>query len=257
MSLNFNPPSGARVNWGHPLSRGLVGYYLFNEKGGQKVNSSTALGVGSLINNPVWSGSQYGTSITFDGGTQYAQLPVSINVAGDFTLSLLVKFNSVASNGQLYSEWVNPVGKNIFIFLNGSDQRVYFYRGDVSGNQDGTPAISNALTTGVWYNLIFTQAGTLKTIYVNAVSSFTATATYTGYVGSNGGQIGAWNNNGTFFNYTSAAFNNIRMYNRALSAQEVLQLYLQPFAGVNVPPRGTYNFTSSGAVTKSYGFVFG
>ena len=48
---NVKPPRGARLDPGHPLSRGVVGYWLFNEGVGGRVNDLSGNG-----NTGVWHG---------------------------------------------------------------------------------------------------------------------------------------------------------------------------------------------------------
>ena len=50
----FKPPFSAQVNWSHPLSKGLVGVFLFNEKTGEPRNLVSNAGA-SLLNGAIWT----------------------------------------------------------------------------------------------------------------------------------------------------------------------------------------------------------
>ena len=85
-SFLFNPPLGARINWSHPINRGLVGCWLMNEGGGQVYrnlagNRGATDGVG--IGNPVPVMSPYGRAMFFDGATQYVDMGSSIPFDSD------------------------------------------------------------------------------------------------------------------------------------------------------------------------------
>lgn len=41
------------------------------------------------------------------------------------------------------------------------------------------------------------------------------------------------------------------------SPQEIMQLHVQPFAGISAPLQRSYNTSGAAAVVRSYGFAFG
>jgi hypothetical protein len=49
------PPLGARINWEHPRARGLVGCWLFNERGGNRISDlSPSKNDGAFAGSPAW-----------------------------------------------------------------------------------------------------------------------------------------------------------------------------------------------------------
>lgn len=60
-----NPPLGSQINWGHPLSQGLVGCWLMNERGGKRLND-LAFNNNLAIAQPDWKGG----NLNFDGNSQ-------------------------------------------------------------------------------------------------------------------------------------------------------------------------------------------
>lgn len=62
----YKPPPGTRINFGHPLSRGLVGYWPFNEGSGDKVfDLSLNKTTGTFTNSPLWLPGTAGSAIDF------------------------------------------------------------------------------------------------------------------------------------------------------------------------------------------------
>ena len=60
------PPVGSTLNWGHPLSKGLVGCWMMNEGGGNLVNDIASKYNGTN-SGAVWSNQQKGKALKFNG----------------------------------------------------------------------------------------------------------------------------------------------------------------------------------------------
>lgn len=266
MALNFNPPVGARLNGYHPINRGLSGCWLLNEGGGsifQDITNNYKIWFdngsfgsagrldGAGVNHPTNASEQYGNAISFNGTNQ------SIDIPGNSSVIIPV-FQDVT-----YCFWAKvPVGGTAYV-SNGEDGfgggwgiAGYVPQGSTIGTQvvyQDTGTAAYAADSGVtavadtWYFVCGTSTqlindSTIKT-YVNGVLKATNAHIVnrkfrTSTVGWRFGVINAA--------YGQAIINNVRIYSRILSAQEIMQLYVEPFAGVNVPLQRRYNTTSTG-----------
>src|SRR4030042_101428 len=64
MSIWTNkPPLGSQINWGHPLSRGLVGCWLMNEGGGLPFSQSRKQASLKNAYFPIWGLGSFGKGL--------------------------------------------------------------------------------------------------------------------------------------------------------------------------------------------------
>jgi hypothetical protein len=99
-----------------------------------------------------------------------------------------------------------PASKYIYLFVDG---------GTVSTYED------SAASSGVWRNYLWTRKNTSTKLYVNGTLVNTYTYTRAVPADTTGMRIGSWNHStGREFNGKIA---NIKVYNKELSAEEVLQ----------------------------------
>jgi hypothetical protein len=189
---------------------------------------------GSLINGPTFS-SANGGSIVFDGVNDFALInnPETIRNQ-DFTLSV----------------WINPEIQNVAIIsiidfdhsgipfqglvMQSEDATTnrYYYLAWYDGTQfqptgGGGYGVGKGIqiTTSVWQNIIYSKNGTTLLGYKNGSQIYSGTASNgnVSYVTSRNLQIGNCVSQ-TGRNY-KGRIPNLLIYNRALSAQEVLQNY--------------------------------
>jgi hypothetical protein len=217
---------------------------------------------GTLIGGVSWTtGGRYGDALAFDGISGYVDAgnAPSTNIVGSCTMAAWVKMNSAAQD--------QKVGGNQDGTSGGYKMSIYGLREefevrDASNNPWLDRAVSGGtiLTMGVWYHcagVFDSSAGTIKT-YINGVLDrelggvpSNALATTTGDF-----QMGRepWNTGGAN-RYFNGTLDEIRVYNRALSAAEIRALAdtsvhvhavatLKTPAVVN-PPTNTVDFIMS------------
>jgi hypothetical protein len=176
----------------------------------------------TLQNGPTFSSGNGGT-IFFDGTNDCAS-KTSINVSyltidvwakwtqffSDSNGHALVSNSNSATNGYLlYQSTASPYNK-IQAFVRGSSINAF--------------QSNSALSTGVWYNIGFTYNGSTNNIYLNGILDNSVTATVGAITASSANFI-----IGATYTVGSNPFNgniaNVKLYNRALSASEILQNY--------------------------------
>jgi len=172
---------------------------------------------GTLTNGPTFNTGS-GGSIVFDGIDDFANLGNSDILTPKFTtFSLWVRFNTFANRphfgkGEGGFGWVYMVVETSGLFKT-------FYTLASSWAFINGPSLS----INTWYNLTYTYNGSLSTVYVNGVASAPVSGV---------GELKSTYTTNPFYlgrilstvNFTGR-LSNVTIYNRALTAQEVLQNY--------------------------------
>jgi uncharacterized protein (TIGR02145 family) len=194
---------------------------------------------GTLINGPTYSSTNSG-SIVLDGSNDYIDFgnSASLRAIGgttNITVSGWAYYTAYGGGGQSYSvitvkgapwTWLLENYLDTFRFrivAGGADVSV----GDVSTHQ-----------LNVWYNVVGTYDGSNMRLYINGVLKNTVPQTGTLATNSETAKIGTWQ--GTDYNLTGRV-SNVSIYNRVLTAAEVLENYnaLRPrFGDVTNPTTG-------------------
>lgn len=219
------PPVGSQVDWGHPRSQGLVGCWLFNEGGGDRVKNLSMLTAtdGTINAGPTWTTGPFGGSALNIGAT-----------SGPITISGSIPFAS----GQPYTMagLVNlaTAGSSYFLSMGGASTNQGPHFGNEFGAAwrfaiwgDGVIDVGIAITNA-WRYLVGTYDGTNGRLYVDGVLVGGPTAfTFTGTDGSV--RLGGLNNGAGGWN---GKIDHLQIYNRALTPAEILDAYVSPFAHI-------------------------
>jgi hypothetical protein len=183
---------------------------------------------GTLINGPTFDSGNCG-SIVFDGSDDYIECtPIQPTF---FTLSSWFRATGVPSNDDsrggalIVSNPQLSVGSIQYFFTySWLDQRIV---GTVQNNANFIATPSNSVFRNQIYNAVLIYDGSNRSIYINGVLSVSdAYSTNPIYptTGNINTQIGRWGFSG-FDRYFNGNIYQTLIYNRALSAQEVLQNY--------------------------------
>jgi len=224
LDMSFN---GADMNWASTTAEAL-------DRSGQNNN-------GNVINfgkEAVRIG-QVGQTLQFDGSNDYVTMGDPANGSldfgtGDFSVSFWIKI-PIASISP--GSWGNIVQKGwddgasvagswgISQYGNATNQIVYQ---DVSSPGSyhlelGSPVMSNG-----WHYVVFRRSGTEHVFYIDGSKGTPTTIAVANLANSSSMMIG-----GGYF-YCKAFLDEVRIYNRALSAAEVSALYQYGAAGMNV-----------------------
>jgi len=224
----LKPTRGICLNRSHPLSRGLVGLWLFNEGSGRRVFDLSGNGnTGTFVGDTAWVAGKFGSATSYDGTGDY------INAGNKPTLNL--------PNSLSFIAWIYPkdlTGSHFLIerrtgsgldlayaiYTNGDKFEVFRYDGSAY-----TITSTTALNLNQWNFVAFstdtvsylmqinrTQEGA---VYTNKGNTSPTGSTYIG-------RSTAGSPNERYFN---GLLDNMMLYNRALSASGIAQLYREPF----------------------------
>lgn len=244
----LKPPLGSFIDWNSPVTKGLIGYWLLNEGAGNKVQDIVKYHTGSMVsfNNTStsgWGQGKWGPCLAFDAVDDHVNATVTSAASGTVvawikpkaysiaTLSICGLSNSAGGTAQLRMDarWTGNSGAGDW---GGRISDTNLYSGEVYN--------STNFPSGVWTMLTMTYDTTsikfyhkAKLVKSTAVSNIGQARTGTFSIG----QLGQFGNSSTY----DGSIDNLRIYNRAIQAAEVTELFTHPFSGIVFPKRRTIN----------------
>jgi len=212
------------------LSKGLVAHWRFDEKGGPKVNDASDSGnAGTLEGGTKRIDGQQGRALSFDGVDDHVPVgsPPALDLPQDMSVFAWIRFDNVTTGGYgqcIYGQ-TKPSG-------NGGQYELCVGRGKHVNEvtvlwQDVDVCVSESkLKTGQWYHIGFTRTGEpgdwTCTLYVDGKLSSVAQQIKTDVGPAYPFEIGR---PGAFDKlYFAGGIDDMRIYNRALAAEEVVAL---------------------------------
>jgi hypothetical protein len=175
---------------------------------------------GTLVNGPTYT-SSFGGSIVFDGTNDYVSeysIPDSFWNAGSWTANVWVKFTTVSKGLDNAVFGHGAVAGSGGLHLGERNSAAYFgfYGNDIGGTVP--------LSANTWYNIVwvFNYSTKLKQLYVNGVFDTSGGTVGYGGTGTNT-EIGRYPWAASYL--MSGNISLTSLYNRVLSASEILQNY--------------------------------
>lgn len=205
------------------LEQGLAGYWKLDDGSGTSATDASTNGnTGTLTNGPTWTTGQIGGAVSFNGANN-----VLIGTATtykftteDFTVSAWAK-TSVGYVSQGSS--VNAIIGRGFTTTNGSYGLFINNANKPTFNIEGNSVVGNmTIHDGQWHHLVGVRTGSVSQLWVDGVLAGTGAATNLTSSTANLG-IGADDSGGIRF--FTGTIDEVRIYNRALSAEEIAKLY--------------------------------
>jgi hypothetical protein len=217
-------------------TEGLVAHWTLDETSGTTVVDSIGGNDGTMnggldASTDSVSG-QVNTALNFDGVNDYinAGSDASLQITGDITLSSWVYFNSTAAPEGIVSFSVTGETNNtngLYALELSSATTFQFVHENVAGTNNIVISQSNSIATGQWLHIVAVRNNTASTVtlYVNGVDVSPSINTFsTPPDGGSSGTLSIGKNAvGPF--YLDGDIDDVRIYNRTLSASEVLSLY--------------------------------
>ena len=239
------------INPLHPLSKGLVGSWLFNEGAGSRVNDISGHGNhGTLKNmspnaqNSGWGGSKFGGALEFDGVNDHLNFGSFGNFTSEnFTLNACIYINAFHTGGPARVPVLFYKGKYV---TNGYYMQLdHGAAGNDGGfklqtNQSGATQITysdaSILSIGQWMNISIVRVGSNVDLYLNGKDVTNTHGTHINPASSSSNfLISRYNNSGY---YLDGSIDSVLIYNRALSVEEIATLHHDPFCNMlRVPVR--------------------
>lgn len=261
----LKPPRGSVINKAHPLAKGLVGCWLFNEGTGTIARDSSGYGNHGTLSNMAAPGtltSGWGADgLAFDGSNDYTSCGNVFNdvIAGagkKFTIRSIVKQSAYNAGTKLIC------GKNGDT-LTGGNQRQFFlalyantvlfaYFGDLAG-ETYRQMQTDVLVPNFYYDIVTTYDADLAydsrvAFFINGSSIAIKTIYSVGnpaaiQSGTASFSIGAGYNTSVAYVLNGAIQSN-SLYNRLLSPGEIAYLYKDPYCMFQRPKSPLASFMS-------------
>jgi hypothetical protein len=200
--------------------------YSFVNTTGQDIGG-TAVGSGWTADNRRWGAG----ALMFDGTSDYINtgataIPRFNFTSQDFSIEGWFKFNLTSGTGiQDLAGNGTYTSRGYFFNWYGSDRKIHFQTNGVSGSRITTSKV-DPFKFGEWSHIAVARSGTSARIYVNGIDVTETAASHENPV-TTGDYfiIGAWPQNPAAGNWFNGSLDSLRVYSRALSANEVLSNY--------------------------------
>ena len=204
------------------LTNGLVAYYPFNGN----ASDETGNGYNAIVSNVTLCPDRFGnpnSAYSFNGSNSYIRVAQQIISTNPFTWSVWFKGFAPSSQGTILNQGGNPSAGNsspsLWVQPNG---QFVFYTYASGAHQIASP-IPTSYDSNLWHAVVGTSdAQGNRCLYVNGVCVATGTNQPFGqrlsnfYMGGTVPNMSQW---------VSGVIDDVRVYNRGLSASEVQQLY--------------------------------
>jgi hypothetical protein len=249
--MNQKPGAGFRIDWDHPLATGLVGWWLLNEGIGITAFDSSQQGNHATLAGTTptrWSGGPSGPLLWMTG-THYVDTNVErVGSTGLFASSTerfsVSAWFSTSVNSTIVARASGTGANRTFQLFTSAGALLVYVRGS-------SAFITTAYTLGAWYHTCVTWDGSLARLYVDGVFKGSTAA---GTAAEETGQriiIGA-RTNGTAA-LLNGLIDDIRIYDRALSSDEIGMLYSDPYSACR---SDAYVYSTSPPATISPGYIY-
>jgi len=224
---------------GTPPTSGLVSHWKFDETGDTNTAADSAgTNNGPLTNFPAdesanWVAGQLGNSLEFDGTNDYINLgnPASLQLTGGMTISAWVYLDDFGSASRVISK--NGSSSNRGWELNMENAVTNQIQFLIAENNSSVKAVYSGavMPTGTWVHLVgLYEPSVAVRLYINAalIVSNTSGIPATQHNSTENVNIGKKPNAAI---YWDGKLDDIRIYNRALTVQEISQLYYFGLSG--------------------------
>jgi hypothetical protein len=202
------------------IEEGLVGHWKLDD-GVDDPGTTTVLDTvgghhGTLVNGPIWTDSvlDYGGALSFDGIDDHVEIPhsddLTFTASDSYTVTTWVNVTALPGHWAGIVDKSRDISPHYGLWIDASNQWV---AGDVN-------IIGSTVTLG-WHHLALVQDGSAntRTVYLDGEVDITGSA-----ITANGAGDLWFGGAKSVTEYLEGVIDDVRIYNRALSAEEVLEL---------------------------------
>lgn len=220
----------------NPVIPGLIGHWTLNEGSGT-VSTADRSGFGNtgyFTNSPAWTNGAIGSSLRFGPTTNFINCgSPSISAGASLTMAAWI-YSETSKSTFVGILAKRPTSATFQYGLNFNNAAFQVYTSGGSGVQ----SFSYVLPTNVWTHVCgVIQASGPTLLYVNG-SLFGSSGSGGGVSSDPGGYLMIGNSiNDTLAEQFTGRIDDVRMYNRALTAQEIRSFVATNAAGLATPMR--------------------
>jgi concanavalin A-like lectin/glucanase superfamily protein/glycosyl hydrolase family 2 len=198
-----------------------IGYWPLDENGGSTAVDQVRGNNGALVNSPTWTAGKNGSGLQLNGTNQFVDTGKTVlDTSASYSASAWVRLDEASGAFQTAVSQDGASNSAFFLQYSGGDRRFAMSFAGVRALAPTTPV------AGQWYHLVGVRdalAGELR-LYVDGVFAGRADACMgdasTGPLVFGRGRYG-----GNPVDYWHGALDQVHVYDRALSAEEVQHLY--------------------------------
>ncbi|MCD6346383.1 MAG: LamG domain-containing protein, partial [Bacteroidales bacterium] len=227
MAARFGPLTSCDEDPGACITYGLVGYWSFDEGTGTIAYDSTNNNNDGTIYGATWVEGRFGSALSFDGNDYVDVGDVGVSEGNAFTIEAWFRSSAGKSCPTIYSEGTPANWPTNLIILYGpeTDDHVRVWHRDGSGTGGTLLEGGTSLNDNAWHHVAYVQrALNDRELYVDGLSVDTDSTSLSALSVTNA-YIGANNNNGSMTQFSDDVIDEVRIYNRALSATEIRYHY--------------------------------
>jgi hypothetical protein len=206
------------------LLNGLVGWWKFDETSGTVAYDSSGNGNnGNLTGGPTWVTGKIDGALSFDGLDDYVSIPATADLdLVNLNISAWINTSNYRQNGFIFEKTSNgQVNSQYNLFLEHSSNSLRWRTTPVSGNYHESRLATNILTS--WNFLSASYDGITKKIFLNG--NLSKSDSFSGTIVQNPNGISLIGKHPPANYFFNGLIDDVRIYDRALSAEEVQALY--------------------------------
>jgi hypothetical protein len=223
--MRLKPFLGTMLNKSHPLANGLVGCWLMNEGSGNKVYDLSGNGNTGTITGAVWTAGRTGNALKFTDD-DYVTISQSVISSTEFSIIGWEYSEGSTNVGYFLGDSTDPA--NLYLRRQAADP------GNYAGGIGDQEFAAFAVSRNAWHQFAYTHTSAgIGLIYVDGVfkANLAAASNFTSlqsnlYIGDRADLARSF----------EGLLDIIYIYNRALTASEISQLYREPFCMFDYEP---------------------
>lgn len=207
------------------ITTGLAGHWKLNEVSGTAVGDSSGNGRNGTASGTLWTTGKIGGGLKFDSVNDFVNFGDILDASsGDMTVSAWVKFDQLDQDQNIIAKRHSANPWYGWIFAVGDTNMPYFCVNNTSAQWYCSGYYNGDISLGNWYHLVGVKSGNNLLFYVNGSNSITWNDTVSGTVLNSDSELG-FNTYPGWANSFSGTIDDVRIYNRALTAADVSELY--------------------------------
>jgi hypothetical protein len=233
--LRANPlPSSTYYRHGPATERvrGLVALWKFDEGGGTIAYDSVSNNRGTLVNGPTWTSGRISSALSFDGTDDYVEVGDSPKLEGMDNLTICAWIRPQQNPGQDNVIIVDKVCYTAYRFhvydvdrADGTGLLTSWINGNTCAP---TPDVELEMSGSNWYHVVLVYDNNNNEVRYYIDGSLAGTKPLaSGAIGTNSAPLRIARSNHPTPQYFRGIIDDVRIYDRALSAEEIWQLYQQ------------------------------
>jgi chitodextrinase len=237
------------VNVSNVTPPGLVAAYSFDESSGNTVNDSSGFANTGTISGATRLPGKFGSGLFFDGKTSVVTVPDSnsLDLTTGMTLEAWVKPDVLDTwESLLFKETTNNDVYSLYASTDAGAPQAQIFTAGASQPVTGP----SALPLNAWSYVTATYDGSNIRLYVNGTQ--VASVPQTGPISTSNGVL-HMGTNSVFHEYYTGEMDEVRIYNRALSATEIQADMRRGITPDTTPPTVTGKTPAAGSTGVSVG----